>query len=115
ARFGYTKENGNGIDGAVQSVQMFRMRHTLILPTHNAEHQDRFATRGFCAENCMLSPLLVSLTLILGQTDAAPTPLGDENYFLMRALAPTRIGSVLDTHAIKISGWTDLSFTAAST
>lgn len=62
----------------------------------------------------MAQHLLIAMALLAGQPDEPATPQADERFFLMRALASTRVGNALDKHRLQISGWTDLSFTASS-
>src|SRR5262249_5906183 len=72
----------------------------------------------------MLQLLVVSATLAIGQanptssTSSAPAPLvysaGSDRYLLMESLQGTWPGTLLDTDRLRISGWTDLSYTFSS-
>ena len=72
----------------------------------------------------MLQLLVVSATLAIGQanptssTSSAPAPLiysaGSERYLLMESLQGTWPSTLLDTERLRISGWTDLSYTFSS-
>jgi hypothetical protein len=74
----------------------------------------------------MLSPLLLSLALVAGQTEApaaetppeAPPPAAaasaPDRWLLMRALQGTWPGWQLDSRRLMLSGWVDADFTAST-
>jgi hypothetical protein len=73
----------------------------------------------------MVSTLLLSLALTLGQATSSPAegppepaalaaPTPPDRWLLMQSLQGTFPGWLLDGQRLQISGWTDMSFTASS-
>ena len=75
----------------------------------------------------MVTTLLLSLALVVGQTNpvsaevapepgpgVAPIPPASDRWLLMESLQGTWPGWLLDSQRLKIYGWTDVSFTASS-
>ena len=69
----------------------------------------------------MLAPMLLSCALAAGQATpaagAAPAltwSYGADRWLLMKSLQGTWQGSLLDDNHLRVSGWTDMSFTASS-
>jgi hypothetical protein len=68
----------------------------------------------------MLHCALLTAALTIGQATTSTSPplvlsAGSDRYLLMRALQGTWLGDVLEGERLRISGWTDVSFTASST
>lgn len=68
----------------------------------------------------MLAPMVLSCALAAGQatpSSAAPAPtwsFGSDRWLLMKSLQGTWQGACLDENHLRVSGWTDMSFTAST-